>query len=65
MELTKAGLLGLLAAIAAIGVEWLNERRHPDRPYYLLTRPSVAVVLMVATLLLINESDVGFVYARY
>ena len=26
-------LFGLLAAVTAIGVEWLNERRHPDRPY--------------------------------
>lgn len=65
MPQTKAGIIGVLVAASMIGVEWLNEKCHPDRPYHLLTRPAVAVLLIVATLILASATDVGFVYARY
>ncbi|MGE0154117.1 MAG: MBOAT family O-acyltransferase [Reyranellaceae bacterium] len=65
MELTKAGAVGVVVATVVIGIEWLNERRHPDRPYKLLLHPLVTVLLAVATLLIASATDVGFVYARY
>jgi D-alanyl-lipoteichoic acid acyltransferase DltB (MBOAT superfamily) len=65
MELTKAGIVGVLVAIGVIFVEWLNERRHPDRPYHLLTQTPAVVLLLVVTLLIVSSTDVGFVYARH
>lgn len=65
MELTKAGAVGVAVATLMIGVEWLNERRHPDRPYRLLLHPLVTALLAVATLMIASANDVGFVYARY
>lgn len=65
MPQTKVGLVGVLVATCMIWVEWLNERRHPEHPYYLLTRPTVTLLLAVATLFLACAADVGFVYARH
>ncbi len=65
MELTKAGAVGVLVGCLVIGIEWLNERRHPDRPYHLLLHPLVTVILAVTTLLIASATDVGFVYARH
>lgn len=64
MELTKAGAIGVAVATGVIFVEWLNERRNPERPYHLLTRPGVTIALAVMTLLIASATDVGFVYAR-
>lgn len=65
MPQTKAGAVGVLAAVAVIGVEWRNERHDAGRPYHILTRPLATVVLAAATLLLASGADVGFVYARH
>lgn len=62
---TKSGAIGVLVAATLIGVEWVNERRYPDRPYHLLTRPAVTLLLVAATILLVHATDVGFVYARH
>jgi D-alanyl-lipoteichoic acid acyltransferase DltB (MBOAT superfamily) len=64
MQLTKAGILGVLVAGTIIFVEWLNEKRHPDKPYQLLTHPLATIALASATLLIASATDIGFVYAR-
>lgn len=64
MQLTKAGIVGVLVAATVIFVEWLNERRHPDKPYHLLTHPLATLALAAATLLIASATDIGFVYAR-
>lgn len=64
MELTKAGLIGLLASVLFLLAEWINEKRHPDRPYHLFTSRAVTIFLTAATLMLMSATDVGFVYAR-
>lgn len=64
MQLTKAGILGVLVAGTVIFVEWLNEKRHPGKPYHLLTHPLATIVLASATLLIASATDIGFVYAR-
>lgn len=64
MQMTKAGILGVLVAATIIFIEWLNERRHPDQPYRLLTHPVATIALAVLTLLIASATDIGFVYAR-
>ena len=59
-----AGVVLNMIALTVIAVEWLNERRHPNRPYHLLLHPMVTVVLALATVLIASATDVGFVYAR-
>jgi alginate O-acetyltransferase complex protein AlgI len=64
MQLTKAGMLGVLVAGAVVFIEWLNERRHPNKPYRLLTHPIATVALAILTLLIASATDIGFVYGR-
>jgi alginate O-acetyltransferase complex protein AlgI len=64
MQLTKAGMLGVLVAGTVIFIEWRNERRHPDKPYRLLIHPVATVALAFLTLLIASATDIGFVYAR-
>jgi len=64
MPLTKAGAVGVVVALAVVFVEWLNERRHPGKPYHLFTHPAATVILACATLLIASANDIGFVYAR-
>ena len=64
MELTKAGIVGVAVAATVIAIEWLNERRHPDKPYFVLISPGATIALAVVTLLIASATDVGFVYAR-